>query len=218
MSKRLGDFFSAVFLASVVAFLLYRPTHQVFVELSTVHPYLMGFLKVGILATFGEILSARIKNGYYKIPVGLFYRFIIWGFLGMVFVFTFELFFSGTRTLLEKNLLPYLRSQAKFFNAFYSSVLMNLIFAPTFMSLHRITDTYIELGEGKISKIFSLRLENVVKSVQWDKFVGFVVLKTIPFFWIPAHTITFLLPSTYRVLTAALLSIVLGVLLSLKKN
>jgi hypothetical protein len=46
--------------------------------------------------------------------------------------------------------------------------------------------------------------------VQW----GFVFKKTIPLFWYPAHTLTFLLPAEYRILFAALLGIVLGVLLS----
>jgi prepilin signal peptidase PulO-like enzyme (type II secretory pathway) len=47
-----------------------------------------------------------------------------------------------------------------------------------------------------------------------------VVLKTIPLFWIPVHTITFMLPPHYRVVIAAYLSIVLGVFLvySNKKN
>ncbi|MCX7905011.1 MAG: Mpv17/PMP22 family protein, partial [Caloramator sp.] len=49
-------------------------------------------------------------------------------------------------------------------------------------------------------------------------FISFVVLKTIPFFWIPAHTITFLLPSEYRVLMASFLSIALGAILSLAKR
>ncbi|GAB1473896.1 hypothetical protein MASR2M69_13370 [Bacteroidota bacterium] len=40
----------------------------------------------------------------------------------------------------------------------------------------------------------------------------FVVGKTIPLFWIPAHTITFLLPDTYKVIFAASLSIVLGLI------
>lgn len=30
---------------------------------------------------------------------------------------------------------------------------MNLIFAPVFMALHRVTDTYIDRGEGQIEKI-----------------------------------------------------------------
>jgi hypothetical protein len=45
-----------------------------------------------------------------------------------------------------------------------------------------------------------------------------VFKKTIPFFWYPAHTITFLLPSEQRVLFAALLGIALGVLLALKNG
>ena len=46
--------------------------------------------------------------------------------------------------------------------------------------------------------------------------MGLMILKwTIPLFWIPAQTITFLLPEDYRVLFAAFLSIVLGVLLAI---
>ena len=43
----------------------------------------------------------------------------------------------------------------------------------------------------------------------------FCFQKTIPFFWIPAHTITFILPQDYRVLFAAVLGIALGVLLAI---
>ena len=43
----------------------------------------------------------------------------------------------------------------------------------------------------------------------------FVFKKTIPFFWYPAHTITFLLPGEMRVLFAAILGVVLGVLLAI---
>jgi hypothetical protein len=43
-------------------------------------------------------------------------------------------------------------------------------------------------------------------------------VKTIPIFWIPAHTITFLLPSEYRVLSAAFLSIALGTILAFAKK
>ena len=45
--------------------------------------------------------------------------------------------------------------------------------------------------------------------------MGFVFKKTIPFFWIPAHTITFLLPGQYQVLFAALLGVALGIILSI---
>jgi len=47
--------------------------------------------------------------------------------------------------------------------------------------------------------------------VQWN----FVFKKTIPFFWYPAHTITFLLPVDYQVLFAAILGIALGTILAM---
>ena len=42
---------------------------------------------------------------------------------------------------------------------------------------------------------------------------GKVYKYTIPLFWIPAHTVTFLLPTEFRTLFAALLSVVLGLLM-----
>ena len=37
----------------------------------------------------------------------------------------------------------------------------------------------------------------------------------MPLFWIPAHTVTFMLPSEYQVMMAAALSVALGIFLSL---
>jgi hypothetical protein len=42
-----------------------------------------------------------------------------------------------------------------------------------------------------------------------------VFKKTIPFFWIPAHTITFLLPADFRILFAAILGVALGIILAI---
>jgi len=215
---KVGDIFSASVFVLITILLLNEGTRNAYVSINSSHPYILGFLKVALLATFGEIISLRIVKGKYLLPVGVFYRFVIWGLLGIAFVAVFELFGSGTKALLDKNLLPYSDRAKAFFQALYTSVLMNLIFAPTFMALHRITDGYIDLGEGNIKKIFSLKLDYVLEKIDWKFFVKFVIGKTIPFFWIPAHTITFLLPSNYRVLVAALLSIVLGVLLSFKKK
>ncbi|GFR35173.1 Mpv17/PMP22 family protein [Thermobrachium celere] len=86
------------------------------------------------------------------------------------------------------------------------------------MALHRITDTYIDLGQGKLSLILKTNLKDVVNKIDWYGYISFVVLKTIPFFWVPAHTITFLLPSEYRVLMASFLSIALGAILSIAKR
>jgi hypothetical protein len=51
---------------------------------------------------------------------------------------------------------------------------------------------------------------NMDWAVQWN----FVLKKTIPLFWIPAQTITFLLPPEVQILFAALLGVVLGILMA----
>lgn len=205
----------------IVLFLTYPPTRALFGETVKAHPYMMGFVKFSMLATMGELLAVRITEGEFKSPKGLIYRFIIWGFLGIIFALSFPLFSMGVRSCVEIGLLPSIAGN-KVLNdlliAFFTSALMNLMFAPTFMTLHRITDTYIDLGEGNLNKIFKVRLSDVVKKIDWNGFIGFVVLKTVPLFWIPAHTITFMLPEQYRLLMAAFLSIVLGGILAFSKR
>ena len=58
----------------------------------------------------------------------------------------------------------------------------------------------------------------VIGAVDWYGFISFTVMKTIPFFWLPAHTVTFMLPPEYQTSMAAALSIVLGIILSLNKG
>lgn len=181
----------------------------------------MGFIKVSILATMGELLAIRIVTGDYKKPVGIIYKFIVWGFLGMGFVIAFDLFANGVTGSMNKGLLPSgipNTFSAKLLFAFFTSAFMNLIFGPTFMTLHKLTDTFINLGEGQFSKIRKVKLKAVTDKIDWHGFLSFVVFKTIPIFWIPAHTIIFLLPGEYRVLMAAFLSLALGIILADSKR
>ena len=87
---------------------------------------------------------------------------------------------------------------------------------PVFMTLHKITDTQILQYEGKLTALIRpLPMGKILSSLNWNVQWGFVFKKTIPFFWIPAHTITFLLPGQYQVLFAALLGVALGIILSI---
>ncbi len=95
-------------------------------------------------------------------------------------------------------------------NAFLVSAIMNLTFGPAFMAAHRISDTYIDLRVEGLKPSIS----QVITRIDWPGFYTFVVGKTVPFFWIPAHTITFLLPTVYRVLWAVYLSMALGAILA----
>ena len=209
-----GDFIWLFSLAAFVAILVAPVTHKMFVKFTTEHAYMGGFIKFFILATMGELLAIRIVTSDWSIPKGLLYRAFVWGLLGMVIVLIFNVFAAGITGALANGFLP--GGNSKFTFAFFVSFIMNLSFAPTMMAFHRITDTFIDLKyENKNGKV---TLSDVVKRIDWDGFISFVLMRTIPIFWIPAHTITFLLPPEYRVLFAAFLSIALGAILAFAKK
>lgn len=60
-----------------------------------------------------------------------------------------------------------------------------------------------------------LKMGEIMSEINWKAQWGFVFKKTIPLFWFPAHTITFLLPPSARVLFAALLGVILGVFMAI---
>lgn len=211
-----GDGIWAGVLVLIAAFLAVPQGRELFLAATRAHPYFMGFIKVGILATMGELLALRIAHGKYRAPVGLPWRSLIWGCFGITFALVFDVFAMGVHGAISKGLLP--GAGSRLASAFFTSALMNLAFAPTFMALHRITDTWIELGSGTWKGMRQVRLVQVAQAIDWYGYLSFVVARTIPLFWIPAHTITFLLPQEYRVLMAAMLSIVLGALLSFSRS
>lgn len=67
----------------------------------------------------------------------------------------------------------------------------------------------------EVEKGIKVTLKDVVNIVDWNAYLGFSVLKTILFFWIPCHTIVFLFPAEYRVIASAFASIALGLILAL---
>ena len=208
-----GDFIWILALIGIIAFLFWPETNKIFINFTTNYSYLAGFLKFIILASMGDLLAYRIVTSEWKIRNGFLFRAFIWGFLGVIIVLIFKIFGVGVQTAIETGALPGSGYTIAF--AFFTSAIMNLSFAPTMMAFHRITDTYADLKF--IEKRKNLKLKHVLDEVDWNNFISFVVLITIPGFWIPAHTITFLLPSEYRVLMAAFLSIALGAILSFAK-
>jgi hypothetical protein len=84
------------------------------------------------------------------------------------------------------------------------------------MTFHKITDTHILENKGTVKGFLSpISIGRIMTNLNWNVQWNFVFKKTIPLFWYPAHTITFLLPAEYRVLFAALLGVALGVILSI---
>ncbi|XFA98901.1 hypothetical protein ACAG96_08495 [Candidatus Izemoplasma sp. B36] len=214
--KKTDWIFIFIFLLIISIFII-PYTRTGFENLTDNYPYIMGFIKTSILASYGELLASRILTGNYFSRKGIIPRFIVWGILGMGFVLMFKIFSSGVIGAMSDSILPNVANQnflGDLYRAFMTSLIMNLIFAPTFMILHRITDTYIDLkNEGKKQ----VKTNDIIERIDWNSFFGFVVFKTIPLFWVPAHTITFMLPENYRVLMAGFLSIALGLILTFTK-
>lgn len=211
-----GDIIWGAALLGIVAFLIGPPTHAMFLAVSKASPYLMGFIKFAILATMGELLAIRVVTGNWKKPAGLFWRVIVWGVIGMTVTLAFVLFDAGVRSCMERGYLPFVEGEGflpTLAAAFLISALTNLFFGPSFMLFHRITDAWIDLSHGRMLLMRKTALDEVLDAADLKGFVSFVVCRTIPAFWIPAHTVTFMLPQEYRVLMAAMLSICLGVIL-----
>lgn len=198
----------------IIAFLLLLviPAARVVFETTTAaHPFLLGFVKFALLATVGELIAIRLTKKAWLFPSGVVAKACIWGFIGMAITLLFKIFAGGVQYVMQLGLFPF---SGRFFAAFLCSVIMNLTFAPTMMLFHKMTDTAVEMK----CKGQAVSLMNVVQNIDFKPVIGFSIATTIPWFWIPAHTITFLLPGEYQIVVAASLSIALGIILSLKKS
>ncbi len=205
-----GDFIWIIIIAGVILFLLFPNTNALFVNTTHAHPYIMSFIKYGLLATMGELLGRRILAGNWAKPDGLTARICVWGFIGICMMVMFNVFVAGTIFLMKSGTLPGEGSQV--LRAFYTSFIATYAFGPTFMLFHRCTDTYIDHRFGP--KKISLSLKEVLSKIDYVNLVGFVMVKTLTFFWIFANFITFMVPAEYRILCAAFMSIFLGLILA----
>lgn len=193
-----------------------------------------SFLKFAFLATLGEVIGLRIQNGvYYEKGFGLISRMFVWGILGITIKVAFVLYAAGVPYLIERYFFVNEAIEAmkckdifeasalnlgwiRFLDAFMISTIMNLTYAPVMMTFHKITDTHILNNNGSFLKLFTpISFKTIIPSLNWNVLWNFIFKKTIPLFWIPMQTVNFLLPSEYRVVVAAFLGIMLGILLSI---
>lgn len=203
---------------------LFSEVFGIYMQANTSHPYWLAFIKFAILATYGEIIGLRIKTGRYSEKgFGILPRAIVWGLLGVWIAIAMKTFATGAPVMAQSlgiegvaDAMKGTLSMEKVIGAFLISLMMNTSFGPVFMTIHKITDTHILANGGSLKAMITpLPFGRILASLNWNVQWGFVFKKTIPFFWIPAHTITFLLPPQYQVLFAALLGVVLGVILSI---
>ncbi len=206
-----GDIIGPIYFIILVVLLIVfiKP----FIYLTQHYPIPMGFLKVSLLGTFGECLKTRIKTGTWKInhPVQ---RFILWGLFGIWFAWVFPLFRGGVTTaLIAKNLWF---GGPNVVQAFSKSLWINVLggYAYFMMLSHEYLNNMIEKQGFIGAQEFKDKLNTRVwfPCLSWSS-----IPVTILWFWLPAHTITFSLPGHFQVLCAAMLSIALGFILTIKK-
>ncbi|MBK7631059.1 MAG: hypothetical protein IPJ23_10255 [Ignavibacteriales bacterium] len=166
-----------------------------YMEYVKAYPIISAMIQFAILGTLGDIVSywiikKRIFNPY-KTKI-IFLKMIEWAILAVFIKYAFVGFNGFVESLIAHNDLPDLAGIGK---SFAISTSMNLQFGPFLVIMHRVLDNLI-------SK------QNNWKNI--DK--GFYSLL---WFWIPAHTITFILPKEFQIGLAALWSLALGIILGI---
>ncbi len=210
---KLGDYLWGGLLLLWAAVLVVPITREVFMAMTQAYPYISGFFKFFVLATMGDMLGARILHGQWQKTKGLIFKAIIWGIIGMMITLAFTLYSEGVLAAQDIGRLPFHGS--KFGHAFLTSVMMNITFAPFMFLFHKFSDLYIDVKYRGMKKV---TINDLVKEVDFNMLIGFSMLKTIPFFWIPCHTLVFLMPPQYRVVASAFLSIALGLMMAIAKK
>jgi hypothetical protein len=161
------------------------------------HPFLSAACQFGILGTLGEVAAASLKSRRPALPCTvpqLLAKVLAWALLGLVIKAGFVGMKGFTRALLDHRILLGALSSG-FGWALALSLLTNVFFGPQMMLFHRLEDNLILRRRG---------------------FDGMApALRTLVWFWIPAHTITFSLPADYQIGLAALWSLALGLILGL---
>ena len=212
-----GDITWFLVLALWIFLLAVPDLRAAFLSFTEAVPYIGGFVKFSILATMGDLLGLRIQNKEWVIPKGVVFKAILWGIIGMMVTLMFALYSNGVKIVQAAELLPF--KDSKLAAAFFGSAIMNLTFGPMMFVYHKFGDLYIDT---KLERVASknkekITLKELTDKLDWQSMVCFSWKITCPLIWIPLHTVVYLLPSAYRVLASAFLSILLGVCVVMAK-
>jgi len=222
--KKIDALFISGVILLFIPFFVVSQVYDFYINFNHDYALITAFIKFAVLSTLGEIIGLRIKTGsYYKKGFGVIPRMIVWGFLGITIKVAMVFFATYTPELLQsmgvENAVASMFNTftvKKLFVAFCISLLMNILYAPIMMTFHRMTDMHILKTGGTVKGLFTpFNFRKLFVDLDWNIQWNFVLKKTIPLFWIPAHTITFLLPVDFQVLFAALLGIALGTILAI---
>lgn len=164
------------------------------------HPLLSAAIQFGLLGTLGELAAASLRARRPTLPctaLQMLAKVLAWALLGLVIKGGFVGMKGFTQALLDHHLLPSVLSSGLGW-ALALSTLTNVFFGPQMMLFHRLEDNLI-LGQRGFEGMAP-------------------ALRTLLWFWIPAHTLTFCLPPEFQIGLAALWSLALGLILGLNSR
>jgi len=170
-----------------------------YVSLVKTYPIVSAMVQFALLGTLGDLIAKIIQNKKIFWPFSIketIWKFIEWAILAVFIKVAFIGFKGFVNELVTSGLLPDIFAQKRhFLNAFSVSFTMNMQFGFLLVILHRVLD-YLPFGKMKWQG-----LNKGFYSLLW--------------FWIPAHTVTFMLPQEFQIGLAAIWSVMLGLLLGL---
>jgi len=166
---------------------------NIYIELVKTYPIYSAMIQFAVLGTLGDIFSKWMQRGVvfmpYKYAV-IFLKMLEWAILAIAIKYAFVGFQGFVDSLIAQCFLPELNL---FGRAFSVSVVMNLQFGLLLVIFHRFLDNLISR-------------ENNWKNIDKGMF-------SLIWFWIPAHTFTFMLDKPFQIGLAAIWSLVLGIIL-----
>lgn len=164
-----------------------------YIEFVTAQPIVSAIIQFALLGTLGDTVSFWIVKRKIFLPYNhktLILKIVEWSILAVMIKYAFIGFHGFIEALINNGYLPRIEGIGK---SFAISTSMNLQFGPFLVIMHRLLDNLIA---GKPNW---KNLDKGFYSLLW--------------FWIPAHTITFILPREFQIGLAAIWSLALGIIL-----
>ena len=164
-----------------------------YIELVKAYPIYSAMIQFAVLGTLGDVISKWMQQGKIFLPYKwtiIILKMIEWAVIAITIKYAFVGFQGFVDSLIEHQLVPEL---GKFGRAFTVSATMNLQYGLFLVFFHRFLDNLIARQKNWTN------IDKGMLSLIW--------------FWIPAHTVTFMLDKPYQIGLAAIWSVVLGIIL-----
>lgn len=170
---------------------------QWYLKTVTDYPFQAAFIQFAILGMVGDWIAATVvRKKFSYTPIKFVLKMLGWGILGLVIKVGFIGMHGFTGAIFTKF---HWSTASPVFVAFCMSTFTNLLFGPQMMFFHRWEDNLMQGTKGYKG------MDMAIKSLIW--------------FWIPAHTVTFSIANhDVQIGLAAAWSLVLGLILGIARR